>query len=113
MVGLVVLGIAAVAGLTWLMGSVVLRTTGWLLLFLGLVSLANVVASGWVGAFVFAPLSLVLGAVLWLAGHWLFAFKHHFFRSRIAARVFARLARGRLDPTRGWGVPVIGADRSR
>ncbi|MFI2242664.1 hypothetical protein [Streptomyces chrestomyceticus] len=100
-------------GLTWLMGSVVLRTAGWLLLIVGVISLANVVASGSVGAVVFAPLMPVLGAVLWLAGHWLFAFKHHFFRSGIAARAFARLARGRLDPTRGWGVPVIGTGRSR
>ena len=48
-----------------------------------------------------------LGAVLWLAGHWLFAFRHHFFRSPLAQQVFLRILPGWLDPTRHWNVITL------
>ena len=50
---------------------------------------------------------LVLGLVLWLAGHWLFAFRHHFFRSALAKPIFMRFLPGWLDPTRRWNVITL------
>jgi hypothetical protein len=41
----------------------------------------------------------IAGVMLWLAGHWHFAVKHHHFRSPLARRIFAQLP-PTLDPTR-------------
>ena len=60
------------------------------------------------------PLGAVLvalaGAVTWLAGHWLFAFRHHVYRSALAQRVFLTVLPARMDPTRNSGVRSIPGD---
>lgn len=64
-----------------------------------------------------ALLVLAIGAVMWLAGHWHYAMRHHEYASPLAQRVFQQVLPERLDPTRGWAVPVhideSGADRRR
>jgi len=86
----------------WLFGSFALRLGGLLLFLLGLFGLAQG-----------TPASLVivlLGGIAWLGGHWLFAYKHHFFKSGIAHRIFQPTPLSRIDPTRGWGVPTVSHD---
>jgi len=50
---------------------------------------------------------MALGVLLWLAGHWLFAVKHHVFASSIARRLFETVLPRPLNPTRKWGVRVV------
>jgi hypothetical protein len=97
------LSIAATAILAalaaWAIGGWVLRTTGAILAVGGLLSTA---ATG-------APTMVVatlVGAVAWLAGHWLYAVRHHYFRAPLARRIFLKALPSRLDPTRRWGVPT-------
>lgn len=101
-----VLGTAALIALialgVWLFGSFALRLGGLLLFLLGLFGLVQG-----------TPASLIivlLGGVAWLGGHWLFAYKHHVFKSGIAQRLFQQTFLSRLDPTRGWGVPTVSHD---
>jgi hypothetical protein len=97
-VAVVVLGLLAF----WVIGGIVLRLAGAALALLALVGLA--VSSGH-GAGAGVPLFLV-GVVLWLAGHWHFALRHHAYKSPLAQRVFLQLLPRRLDPTRNWGIPT-------
>jgi hypothetical protein len=85
---------------TWVIGGWVLRTAGAILAVGGLLSTA---ASG---SLTMAVATLV-GAVAWLAGHWLYAVRHHYFRTPLARRMFLKALPSRLDPTRRWGVPTI------
>ncbi|ADB49820.1 hypothetical protein Cwoe_1391 [Conexibacter woesei DSM 14684] len=39
---------------------------------------------------------------LGLAGHWLYAFRHHVYAGPLVERVFLQLLPARLDPTRNW-----------
>jgi hypothetical protein len=55
----------------------------------------------------------LLGTAAWLAGHWLYALRHHYFRTPLARRVFMDALPSRLDPTRGWGVPNVPAGARR
>lgn len=86
----------------WIFGSFALRLGGLLLFLLGLFGLTQ--GSG--GALTV----VLLGAVAWLGGHWLFAYKHHLFKSGIAQRIFQLTPLARLDPTRGWVIPTGSAD---
>jgi Flp pilus assembly protein protease CpaA len=88
----------------WLFGGPLLRVGGVLLAVCGLWLTATT------GSPTMATVS-VLGAVAWLAGHWLFAVRHHYFRSPLARRVFQGALPRQLDPTRGWGIPNIPPDR--
>jgi hypothetical protein len=89
-----------VALATWVIGGWVLRTAGAILAVGGLLSTALS------GSLVMAVASL-LGAVAWLAGHWLYAARHHYFRTPLARRIFLDGLPSRLDPTRRWGIPTI------
>lgn len=113
---LVIIGIAVVAGLTWVIGSRVLRVAGWLAVALSLLTLTipfnrDPPLLGKVFFCLLAVGILLLGVVLWLAGHWLFAFKEHFFLSSVAQRTLCRIS-SRLDPTRKWAVLIADADRA-
>jgi hypothetical protein len=84
----------------WLLGGIVLRVGG-LLLFIA--SLFAVAVGG-------SPVLLIVGVIgglAWLAGHWLFALRHHDYSSPLARRIFLQVLPRRLDPTRGWGIPTV------
>lgn len=86
----------------WIFGSFALRLGGLLLFLLGLVGLLQG-----------TPVALIvvaIGGVAWLAGHWLFAYKYHAFKSMIAQRLFAQTFLARVDPTRGWGIRTVSRD---
>lgn len=86
----------------WLFGSFALRLGGLLLFVLGLFGLTQGTPA--------SLLVTVIGAVAWLGGHWLFAYKHHVFKSAIAQRIFQQTFLARVDPTRGWGIPTVSHD---
>lgn len=94
------IGIATLAAIGfWLIGGIVLRVGGTII---ALVGAAGLVLNGNAnGILVFA-----IGVALWLVGHWHFALRHHEYKSPLAERVFSWLP-PRLDPSRGWAVPVV------
>jgi hypothetical protein len=47
---------------------------------------------------------LVLGAPLWLAGHWHYALRHYAYKSPLPQRAFQQILPRHLDPTRGLGL---------
>jgi hypothetical protein len=89
----------------WLLGGVVLRVGGVPLAVGGLLSTAAT------GSLAMA-IATVVGAMAWLAGHWLFAVRHHYFRSSLARRIFID-ALPALNPTRRWGIPNVPPERRR
>lgn len=84
----------------WVFGGVLLRIVGALLVLAGAISL--VITSEPAAAL----LVLAIGAVMWLAGHWHYAMRHHEYASPLAQRLFQQALPQRLDPTRGWSLPV-------
>jgi hypothetical protein len=94
------IGIAIIVAIGfWLFGGIVLRVGGALIALAGAVGLAlNGDANG--------ILVFVIGIALWLVGHWHFALRHHEYKSPLAERIFQQFLPARLDPTRGWAVPV-------
>jgi len=84
---------------TWVIGGWMLRTAGAILAVGGLLGTAAT------GSLTMAVATLA-GAVAWLAGHWLYALRHHYFRAPLARRIFLKALPSRLDPTRRWGVPT-------
>lgn len=84
----------------WFFGGVVLRVVGAVFAFVGLISL---IALGNIAAL----LMVAIGLVMWLAGHWHFALRHHEYKSPLAQRIFLQVLPPRYDPTRNWGTPVI------
>lgn len=101
------LAVVLIGGLVaWLVGSLVLRAGGVLLVLAGLVVLAT---GGELGVGIGA---LLLGALAWLVGNWIYAFRHHEYRGPLARRVFLQVLPERADPTRRWGIPTVSA-RSR
>lgn len=102
----VYLGIAIVVALVaWLFGSVVARIAGIFLAVFGVLGMVTSGARDEIG--VAALVVFVFGFALWLAGHWMFAYKHHYFASALARRLFKQTPLRRIDPTRGWGIPVV------
>lgn len=84
----------------WTLGGVVLRVGGALLAVGGLVITA---ATG-------APetaLATAAGGLAWLAGHWLYAVRHHEYASPLARRVFNHMLPRTLNAARRWGVRVL------
>jgi hypothetical protein len=79
----------------WVLGGIVLRVGGWVYL-----------AAGTLGVFfghgVEPLLFLLLGAAMWLLGHWHYALRHGAFKSPVASYVFCRLAPEWMDPMRAW-----------
>jgi hypothetical protein len=88
----------------WLFGGLALRVAGALSLAAGLLLAASTGSST-------AALIAVVGWFAWLAGHWLFAVRNHYYRSPLARRVFLIAMPRSLDPTRGWGLPNIPPER--
>jgi hypothetical protein len=83
----------------WLLGGVLLRIGGLFLILAGGCGVGlQHNASG--------VLVLAIGALLWLAGHWHYALRHHEYKSPLAGYVFMRWAPGWLDPTRDWALPI-------
>jgi hypothetical protein len=77
----------------WLIGGPALRVGGAVSVTTGLLLAADTgsVAAVFIAAF---------GGPAWLAGHWLFAARNHYYRSPLARRVFLVTMPRRLDPTR-------------
>jgi hypothetical protein len=101
----VVIGIAALIALAgWLVGSLALRIAGVLMVIAGLVGTATGRPEGLLVA--------AIGLLAWIAGHWLYGARHHYFVSPLARRVFQQTPLRRVDPTRRWGVPTV-ADEGR
>jgi hypothetical protein len=99
-VALTVIGIAIVAVIGfWILGGLFLRAAGVVCVFAGAVSLIALRDPT-------ALFILALGFVMWLAGHWHFALRHHEYKSPLAQRIFLQALPPRYDPTRRWAVPV-------
>jgi hypothetical protein len=45
-----------------------------------------------------------LGGLAWLAGQWLYALRHHTYKSPLARRIYLQALPARLDPTRHWTI---------
>jgi len=101
---LIAYGIIAALGV-WVLGGLVLRAGGVLLAAGGLLGTAAT------GSLSMAAAAL-LGVLAWLAGHWLFALRHHYFLSPLARRIFND-ALPALNPTRRWGIPNVPPERRR
>lgn len=84
----------------WRFGGALLRWAG------GFLGIGGLLATASTGSPQMA-LAAVIGLLLWLAGHWLWALREHYYRSPLARRIFLTLLPEQLDPTRGWGVPNI------
>jgi hypothetical protein len=87
----------------WMAGGLVLRAGGLLAVTAGLLA-----ATGDPAGLLLA----VLGILGWLAGHWLYALRHHAFKSPLARRIYLQLLPRRLDPTRRWAIPTTGSESS-
>jgi len=96
--GLLPLGLLAF----WLVGGIVGRIGGLLLVLAGI---ANVALNSQAGGL----LPIAIGAGLWLAGHWHYALRHHTYKSPLARYVFCRWSPEWLDPTRKWAVATTEA----
>jgi hypothetical protein len=98
-------GAAALGGLLalWLIGGLLLRIGGLLLVLAGGLGIGlQRNASG--------ALVLAVGVLLWLAGHWHYALRHHTYKSPLARYVFLRWAPAWLDPSRGWAIPIAAGE---
>lgn len=89
----------------WLLGGLVARVGGLLLVLVGAGSLALDPGMG-------ALLPIGVGAAIWLFGHWHYALRRHAYKSPLARYVFCRWAPEGLDPTRNWAVPVVDAEHT-
>lgn len=95
-----IIGIAIlVLGGFWLFGGIFLRVVGVIFVIVGVVNLLTLGNP-------IALFMIVLGFVMWLAGHWHFALRHHEYKSPLARRIFLQVLPPRYDPTRHWGAPV-------
>ena len=75
---LTVIGIAIIAVIGfWILGGIFLRAGGIVFAFAGVVALITLHDP-------VALFMLVLGFVMWLAGHWHFALRHHAYKSPLA-----------------------------
>ncbi len=93
-----------VALAVWLLGGFVLRVGGAVLAIGGLLSTAVTGSPAMAAA-------TILGGVAWLAGHWLYAVRHHEYASPLARRVFNQVLPRTLNAARRWGVRVLPAAR--
>jgi hypothetical protein len=104
LVALVILGLM----LAWLFGGVLLRLGGLFLMVVMLFALVSGADDGLHAGTTYAVLWLAAGALMWLAGHWHFAFRRGQPKSALADELFCRLPAG-LDPLRRYRVPQAGA----
>jgi hypothetical protein len=84
----------------WLLGGIVLRAGGVLLVAVGLLSTAAAGSPS-------TALLTLLGAVAWLCGQWHYGARHHCYSSPLARRVFHEALPRQLDTTRRWGIPNV------
>lgn len=89
---------ALIALVAWFAGSLALRVAGFVLAVVGLLGTATTSPVGLLVA--------AIGALLWLAGHWLYGVRHHTLAGPLAERLFWQTPLRRIDPTRGYGVPT-------
>ncbi|MET8874910.1 hypothetical protein [Nocardia sp. NPDC004604] len=91
------IAIAVVTGI-WLLGDIIARWSGMLLAVAGVGYM--------IGGLVRGAVMAAIGLLLWLIGHWIFAYKYHGWKSALAQRLFTTTRLRRFDPTRGWAIPV-------
>jgi hypothetical protein len=99
LLSLLATGVLVALGI-WLLGGIVLRVGGILLVAVGLLSTAATGSPS-------VALLTLLGAVAWLCGQWHYGACHHCFSSPLARRVFHEALPRPFDPTRGWGLPNV------
>ncbi|WP_155891769.1 hypothetical protein [Conexibacter woesei] len=90
--------VAVLLVVAWLAGGFLLRIAG-----------IAVAVTGLLLALAGHPLGLLItafGAVMWVAGHWHYALRHHTYKSPLARRLFLDVLREQLDPTRRWAIPT-------
>jgi hypothetical protein len=104
LIALVLLGPMA----AWLFGGVLLRLGGLFLMLVMLFALISGADDGLRAGTTYAGLWLAVGALMWLAGHWHFAFRRGQPKSALADEVFCRLPGG-LDPLRRYRLPQADA----
>ncbi|WJJ14660.1 hypothetical protein P9990_27150 (plasmid) [Prescottella equi] len=101
--------IALVALFAWAFGSIIARVAGGILVLEGLLRFA--IGQSGAGAWI----TLGAGFAIWCFGHWIWAYKHKTWRSRLALNAYSlpgirRLApiptNYRPRPPRKWGTPV-------
>jgi hypothetical protein len=92
--------VIVVAAGFWLLGGVFLRVVGIVFALSGVLSLILLGDP-------FGVIAMMIGLVMWLAGHWHYAFRHHGYKSPLAQRIFLQVLPRRYDPTQGWGMPII------
>jgi hypothetical protein len=81
----------------WVAGGVLLRIAGIAAVLLGLL----LALTHLIGLLVAA-----IGAVLWTAGHWHYALRHHTYKSPLARRLSIDLLPAWAHPTRDWAIPT-------
>ncbi|MDJ0106294.1 hypothetical protein QM646_07735 [Rhodococcus erythropolis] len=72
--------IAVAALLIWGFGSIIARLAGAIAVFEGLLRI------GFTGS---APAALAAGFAIWMTGHWIWAFKHKAWRTRLALTAYS------------------------
>lgn len=90
--------IAIAALLIWAFGSTVTRFIGAIIIFEGLLRI------GFAGAGALSVAILTTGIAAWVLGHWIWAYKHKTWRTRLALNAFSLPALHHLAP--------IGTNRS-
>jgi len=83
--------------LVWVFGGIALRLGGLLFFFGAGLSIARDPRGG-------ALIVVGFGALCWLLGQWLYALRHHEFKSPLARYLFCRWGPAWADPTRNWAV---------
>jgi len=83
--------------LFWVFGGIALRLSGLLLFFGGILSMAHHPHAG-------SLLTIGIGALSWLLGHWHYAVRHHEYKSPLARYLFCRWAPAWADPSSRWAV---------
>ncbi|WP_354700519.1 hypothetical protein DSM112329_00798 [Paraconexibacter sp. AEG42_29] len=91
--------------IAWTTGGLLLRTLGTLTVFTGLALTASGEAAGLALA--------IVGAIGWLAGHYLYAVRLHTYRSPLARRIYLSRHLQRIDVTRDWATPTTRAAARR
>lgn len=84
--------IAVAALLIWGFGSIIARVAGAIAVFEGLLRI------GFTGATPVAYMLLTAGFLIWMTGHWIWAFKHKAWRTRLALNVYSLPAIHNLAP---------------
>lgn len=84
--------IAVAALLIWGFGSIIARLAGAIAVFEGLLRI------GFTGSTPAAYAILAAGVAIWMTGHWIWAFKHKAWRTRLALTAYSLPGLHRLAP---------------